>query len=82
MPMPLPYLLLATSDGKKMGKTEKGAVWIEASRLSVYDYYQYWVNVTDADVIKLDETLYIYALLRLLNMQKFRVQIFGKRSKS
>jgi tyrosyl-tRNA synthetase len=45
--------LLATSDGKKMGKTEKGAVWIEASRLSVYDYYQYWVNVTDADVIKL-----------------------------
>ncbi len=45
--------LLATSDGKKMGKTEKGAVWIESSRLSVYDYYQYWVNVTDADVIKL-----------------------------
>ena len=45
--------LLATSDGKKMGKTEKGAVWIESSRLSVYDYYQYWVNVTDDDVIKL-----------------------------
>ena len=45
--------LLATSDGKKMGKTEKGAVWVEASRLPVYEYYQYWVNVTDADVIKL-----------------------------
>lgn len=45
--------LLTTSDGKKMGKTEKGAVWIDSARLSVYDYYQYWVNVQDADVIRL-----------------------------
>ena len=45
--------LLTTSDGKKMGKTEKGAVWIDATRLSVYDYYQYWVNVLDEDVIRL-----------------------------
>jgi tyrosyl-tRNA synthetase len=45
--------LLATADGKKMGKTEKGAVWIDQNKVSSYDYYQYWVNVQDADVIKL-----------------------------
>ena len=45
--------LLARSDGKKMGKTEKGAVWIDPARVSPYEYYQYWVNVQDADVIKL-----------------------------
>ncbi|MEC7987444.1 MAG: tyrosine--tRNA ligase, partial [Myxococcota bacterium] len=45
--------LLTTSTGKKMGKTEKGAVWLNADKCSVYDYYQYWVNVSDADVIQL-----------------------------
>jgi tyrosyl-tRNA synthetase len=45
--------LLTTADGKKMGKTEKGAVWIDPNKVSSYDYYQYWVNVQDADVIKL-----------------------------
>lgn len=44
--------LLQTSEGKKMGKTEKGAVWLDAGRCSVYDYYQYWINVSDADVIR------------------------------
>jgi tyrosyl-tRNA synthetase len=42
--------LLTTADGKKMGKTEKGAVWLDAEKLSPYDYFQYWVNVHDADV--------------------------------
>ena len=45
--------LLTTADGRKMGKSEKGAVWIDERRMSVYDYYQYWVNVQDADVIRL-----------------------------
>jgi len=45
--------LLTTSDGKKMGKTANGAVWISAERLSAYDFWQYWRNVDDADVIKL-----------------------------
>ena len=45
--------LLTTADGRKMGKSEKGAVWIDSHRMSVYDYYQYWVNVQDADVIRL-----------------------------
>ncbi|MBM74434.1 MAG: tyrosine--tRNA ligase [Proteobacteria bacterium] len=45
--------LLETSDGKKMGKTEKGAVWISAEKTSSFEYYQFWINVQDADVIKL-----------------------------
>jgi len=48
--------LLTTADGKKMGKTEKGAVWLEADRLSPYDYYQYWYNTADQDVPKLLRT--------------------------
>ncbi|MBF0350858.1 MAG: tyrosine--tRNA ligase [SAR324 cluster bacterium] len=44
------YPLLTTSSGKKMGKTEKGAVWLEASKTSPYDYYQYWINTEDGDV--------------------------------
>ncbi len=44
--------LLTTSDGKKMGKTEKGAVWLDKEKCSVFDFYQYWRNVDDADVEK------------------------------
>ena len=44
--------LLTTSDGKKMGKTEKGAVWLDPEKCSVYDFYQYWRNVGDKDVEK------------------------------
>ena len=44
--------LLTTSEGKKMGKTEKGAVWLDKEKCSVYDFYQYWRNVDDADVEK------------------------------
>lgn len=46
------YPLLTTSSGKKMGKTEKGALWLDPSRTSAYDYYQYWVNTEDGDVEK------------------------------
>jgi len=42
--------LITTADGKKMGKTERGAVWIDPDKLSPYDYFQFWVNVQDADV--------------------------------
>jgi len=44
--------LLATSDGKKMGKTEKGALWLDREKTSPYEFYQYWRNVEDADVEK------------------------------
>ena len=42
--------LLTTSEGKKMGKTEKGALWLDPNRCSPYDFYQYWRNIDDADV--------------------------------
>ena len=44
--------LLTKSDGTKMGKTETGAIWLSAERTSPYQFYQYWVNVDDADVSK------------------------------
>ena len=44
--------LLTNSEGKKMGKTEKGAVWLDAEKTSPYEFYQYWRNVGDDDVIK------------------------------
>jgi len=46
------FQLLTTSEGKKMGKTQAGAVWLDPSKTSPYDFYQYWRNVDDADVIK------------------------------
>jgi tyrosyl-tRNA synthetase len=45
--------LLTTSDGKKMGKTASGAVWLSTDMYSAYDFWQYWRNVDDADVIKM-----------------------------
>ena len=58
--------LLTTSEGKKMGKTEKGALWLDPKKTSVYDFYQYWRNVADADVEK------CLALLTFLPMDEVR----------
>ena len=44
--------LLLNSEGKKMGKTQKGAVWLDAEKTTPFDFYQYWRNVDDADVVK------------------------------
>ena len=44
--------LLLNSEGKKMGKTEKGAVWLDPEKTSPYEFFQYWRNVADADVLK------------------------------
>ena len=44
--------LLLNSEGKKMGKTAKGAVWLDPNKTSPFDFYQYWRNVDDADVMK------------------------------
>ncbi|MCQ2482376.1 MAG: tyrosine--tRNA ligase [Clostridia bacterium] len=48
----LTFTLLTNSEGKKMGKTAKGAVWLDPNKTSPFDFYQYWRNVDDADVIK------------------------------
>lgn len=47
----LTFKLLTTSEGKKMGKTEKGAIWIDPEKTSPYEFYQYWRNINDNDVI-------------------------------
>ncbi len=54
------FPLLVTASGSKMGKTEKGAVWLSKDYLSPYDYYQYWINVDDRDVKKF---LYLFTFL-------------------
>jgi tyrosyl-tRNA synthetase len=46
----LTFPLITTSSGAKMGKSEKGAVWLDATRTKPYDYYQYWINTDDGDV--------------------------------
>lgn len=48
----LTFPLLTTARGQKMGKTESGTVWLDANRTSPYDFYQYWINSDDRDVIK------------------------------
>ena len=59
--------LLTTSDGKKMGKTANGAVWLSADFLSPYEFWQYWRNVNDADVIKL---MYLFTDLPINEIKK------------
>ena len=46
------FTLLTTSDGKKMGKTAKGAVWLDENKTTPYEFYQYWRNTADEDVEK------------------------------
>jgi len=48
----LTFPLITTSTGQKMGKTHAGAIWLDADRTPVYDFYQYWVNTTDEDVVR------------------------------
>ena len=46
----LTFKLLTTKEGKKMGKTEKGALWLDENKTSPYEFYQYWRNIDDKDV--------------------------------
>ena len=62
--------LLLNSEGKKMGKTEKGAVWLDAEKTSPYDFYQYWRNVDDADVIKCLKLLTFVPIEQIEEMEK------------
>jgi tyrosyl-tRNA synthetase len=60
------FPLLTTAQGHKMGKTEKGTVWLDRELTSSYDYYQYWVNVDDADVER------FLALFTFMPMEEIR----------
>ena len=62
--------LLLNSEGKKMGKTEKGAVWLDPEKTSPYDFYQYWRNVDDADVIKCLKMLTFVPIEEIEEMEK------------
>jgi tyrosyl-tRNA synthetase len=64
----LTFPLILTSDGKKMGKTEKGAVFLAEELTSAYDFYQYWVNVTDDDTVKF---LKLYTFMELDEIKKY-----------
>lgn len=63
--------LLTNSEGKKMGKTEKGAVWLDAEKTSPYDFYQYWRNVGDEDVIKCMKLLTFIPMEQIREYEKF-----------
>ncbi len=63
--------LLLTSEGKKMGKTQTGAVWLDPDKTSPYEFYQYWRNVDDADVLKCLRMLTFLPLEEIDEMDKW-----------
>ncbi len=75
------FTLLTTSDGKKMGKTQKGAVWLDPEKTSPYDFYQYFRNVDDADVIKCLKLLTFLPLEEINEMAKWQGQELNQAKK-
>ncbi|MGM9530536.1 tyrosine--tRNA ligase [Intestinibacter sp.] len=63
--------LLLNSEGKKMGKTQSGAVWLDPNKTSPFEFYQYWRNVADADVIKCLKMLTFLPLEEIKEMEKW-----------
>lgn len=63
--------LLLNSEGKKMGKTEKGAVWLDPEKTPPYEFFQYWRNVADADVIKCLKMLTFLPIEEIEEMEKW-----------
>ena len=63
--------LLLNSEGKKMGKTQSGAVWLDPNKTSPFDFYQYWRNVSDADVLKCLRMLTFLPLEQIDEMDKW-----------
>jgi len=66
--------LLLNSEGKKMGKTQSGAVWLDPEKTSPYDFYQYWRNVADADVLKCIRMLTFLPLEEIEKMDSWEGQ--------
>ncbi len=63
--------LLLNSEGKKMGKTEKGAVWLDPEKTSPFEFYQYWRNVSDADVLKCIKMLTFLPMEEIRQMENW-----------
>ncbi len=65
------FTLLTTKEGKKMGKTEKGALWLDPEKTSPYEFFQYWRNVGDDDVINCMKLLTFVPIEEIEEMEKF-----------
>ena len=70
--------LLLNSEGKKMGKTAKGAVWLDEAKTSPFDFYQYWRNVDDSDVIKCIKLLTFIPIEEIAEMEKWENEQLNK----
>ena len=70
--------LLLNSEGKKMGKTQKGAVWLDPEKTSPYEFFQYWRNVDDADVIKCLKMLTFLPLSEIEKMENWEGSLLNE----
>ena len=75
------FTLLTNSEGKKMGKTASGAVWLDPEKFAPYDFYQYWVNVNDTDVIKCLKLLTFVPMEEIYELEKLEGQELNKAKK-
>ena len=66
------FTLLTTKEGKKMGKTEKGALWLDPEKCSPYDFFQYWRNIADDDVINCLKLLTFIDIEKIEEMEKWQ----------
>lgn len=72
------FTLLTTSEGKKMGKTQKGALWLDPEKTSPYEFYQYWVNVQDDDVINCLKLITFVPMEEIYEMEKWEGKDLNK----
>ena len=72
------FTLLTTSDGKKMGKTAKGAVWLDENKTTPYEFYQYWRNINDDDVEKCLKLLTFLSLEEIEELCRYRDERINK----
>jgi len=75
------FTLLTTSEGKKMGKTAKGALWLDPEKCKPYDFYQYWVNVQDDDVINCLKLITFIPMEEIREMEKWEGKELNKAKK-
>ncbi len=75
------FTLLTTSEGKKMGKTAKGALWLDPQKCKPYDFYQYWVNVQDDDVINCLKLITFVPMEEIREMEKWEGRELNKAKK-
>ncbi len=75
------FTLLTNSEGKKMGKTEKGALWLDPNKTTPYEFYQYWRNISDSDVIKCLKLLTFLPMSEIEELAKLKDQQINEAKK-